>query len=571
MLRRISVISVILMFSLSKGLLCSFGGSFPKKPADMVFRNGAVYTMDAARSWAEAVAISGGSIGYVGYDRDIQAWIGPKTKVIDLNGRMLLPGFHDSHMHPIEGGIGLSECNLSACTNELQILDVVKSYALARPKAPWILGSGWALTIFSNASPSRLLLDQIIPDRPVFLNSADGHSAWVNTRALEIAGITRNTPEPSSGRIERDPTSGEPSGILRENAKGLIEKYLPKHTQDDLMEGAKKALTLASRFGITSLQEARADEDMLRAYRELDQRGQLNVRVGAAVWVQPELGTGQVSSLVKLRRQYHGHYLHANAAKIFADGVIESHTAWLLEPYLDSKEDRGKSRIDPEPFKQLARALDHEGFQIHVHAIGDRAIRESLDALEFARFHNGPRDSRHHIAHIELFNPADIPRFRELGVIANFQPLWAYPEPAIKDLTEPVLGPARSRWLYPIRSMARTGAMIVCGSDWDVSSMNPLEAIQVALTRRGLEEKDGPAWIPEETVDLATMLAAYTINGAYLEFAETQTGSIEVGKWADLIVINRNLFRVSANQIHSCKVLITLLEGRLSWRDPEFK
>jgi predicted amidohydrolase YtcJ len=319
------------------------------------------------------------------------------------------------------------------------------------------------------------------------------------------------------------------------------------------------------------MQEARADEDILRVYRELDQKGKLNVRMTLALWVKPDLGAGQVSHLVQLRKQYTGGHVRATAAKIFADGVIESRTASLLEPYLEEKSDLGKRNIDPDAFKELAVALDREGFQIHIHAIGDRAIRESLDALEFAQLKNGARDSRHHIAHLELINPADIPRFQDLRVIANFQPLWAYPDPYIKNLTEPILGPKRSRWLYPIRSVANTGAVIACGSDWDVSSMNPLDGIQVAVTRRALEEAPGEAWLPDETMNLAAMLATYTINGAYLDFAETETGSIEVGKSADLIVLDRNLFKIPPTQIHSAKVLLTLQEGKQTWKDPIFE
>jgi hypothetical protein len=393
---------------------------------------------------------------------------------------------------------------------------------------------------------------------------------WVNTRALQQAGITKDTPNPPNGRIERNPNTGEPTGTLREDAKDLVAKYLPEYSTEIYLAGLRRSLEIASRFGITSLQEASADEKILQAYAELDRRAELTARVVTAMYVDPAQGVAQIPRLIEWRKKYQGERLRANAVKIFADGVIEARTAAVLEPYLDKPGDRGKANLEPAAFNELVTALDREGFQVHVHAIGDRAIRMALDAFESARNANGSRDSRHHIAHIQLFHPQDIPRFRRLGVIANFQPLWAYADEYITDLTEPALGPQRSRWLYPIASMIKTGAVVACGSDWSVSSMNPLDAMQVAITRRGLEDGPGPAWIPEEIVDLPAMMAGYTINGAYVNFEEHETGSIEAGKAADLIVLDRNLFEIPAHEIHRAKVLLTLLEGKEVFRDPSF-
>jgi predicted amidohydrolase YtcJ len=538
--------------------------------ADLVFRNGAVYTVDAARRWAEAVAIKAGRIVYVGTDRGAGPWVGPRTQVVDLQGKMLLPSFHDSHVHPASSGVELGECLLGDLTTVEQVLDAVRRYAEQNPRKPWIRGAGWQLPLFADANPHKSLLDKIVPDRPVYLAAADGHSAWVNSRALEVANITKATPDPKTGRIERDPATGEPTGTLREAASDLVARHLPGYTPEDYVAGLRRALAMANRFGITSLQDADVNERLLDAYAELDRRGELTARVVGAIYVEPAQGAAQIPRLRALRRKYHGRRLRATAAKIFADGVIEARTAALLEPYLGTDNDRGKAKLEPEVFKPLVAALDREGFQVHVHAIGDRAIRDALDAFEYARAKNGARDSRHHIAHLELFNPQDIPRFRRLGVVANFQPLWAFADPYIVKLTIPVLGPERSRWLYPIRSLAATGAVVACGSDWSVTSMNPLDAIQVAVTRRGLDEGQGPAWISEETVDLARMIAGYTINGAYVNFEESETGSIEAGKAADLIVLDRNLFEIPAREIHTARVLLTLLEGKAVYRDPAF-
>ena len=538
-------------------------------PADTVFRRGAVYTVDAARSWAEAVAVREGRIVYVGTEAGLAPWVGPQTRGIDLDGKMLLPGFHDSHVHLVGGGIELDECNLNGLSTMDQVLAAVSEFAKRYPEKKWIRGGGWPLTL-SGGNPHKDLLDKIVPDRPVILDAFDGHSSWVNSRALEIAGVTKETPDPPRGRIERDPATGEPTGTLRESAARLVIVKTPPYTHEEFVTGLRRGLEIANRFGITSVQEARVTDKHLKAFAELDQSGELNVRTVAAMGFDPAKGMSQLSQFVEWRAKFQSKRLRTTAVKIFQDGVIESRTAALLQPYLGGKDERGWLNYEPEVLKPLAAEIDRLGFQIHIHAIGDRGIQSSLDALEFARDRNGSRDSRHHIAHIQLFDPPDIARFRRLGVVANFQPYWAQADKYIVDMTLPVLGPERSRWLYPLRSVAKTGAVIACGSDWSVSTMNPLDAIQVAVTRRGIKEPPGPAWLPEEAVDLPLMLAGYTINGAFVNFQESETGSIEVGKAADLIVLDRNLFEIPAHEIHLAKVLLTVLEGKEVFRDTSF-
>ncbi len=558
------------VFLLASTPFCLCGCRTASPPADLMLRNGAIYTVDAERRWAEALVIAQGRIIYVGDNASAEKFRGEKTKTLDLSGRMVLPGFHDSHVHPVSGGIELGQCNLNGLTSQQEIFDKIRAYAAQHSNKTWIAGGGWDLPIFPNANPSKEMLDQIVADRPVFLTAADGHSAWANSRALEIAGITRNTPDPPEGRIERDARTGEPSGTLRESATDLISTHLPELTSEDYLSGARAGVHMANRFGIISLQEASADEKILAAYADLERRGELTARVLAAQYVDPKKEVTQISELIRRRELFHRKYLHATAAKIFADGVIESRTAAMLEPYLDRPDDRGIPNLAAQQFKSLAVALDSAGFQIHIHAIGDRAIRMALDALEAAQQTNGRHEARHHIAHLELIDPQDIPRFKALGVIANFQPLWAYADLYITALTEPALGPERSRWLYPMASVAQTGAMIAAGSDWSVSSMNPLDAMQVAVTRRALDDSTGPAWHPEELVDLPTMIAAYTINGAYVNHQEKETGSLEVGKAADLIVLDRNLFKIPVHEIHRAQVLLTLLEGQEVYRAKSF-
>lgn len=540
------------------------------EPADTVYRNGAVYTVDAVRSWAEAIAVRTGRIVYVGANGGVGSLVGPKTTVIDLQGKMVLPGFHDSHVHLVGGGIELAECDLNGLWDLEPILATLKTYSEQNPKLKVIRGGGWPLTL-NDGNPRKETLDKIVPDRPVLLDAFDGHSSWANTKALQLAGITKETPDPPRGRIERDPQTGEPTGTLREAATKLVNDKFPKYTDEDYLAGLRRGVALANRLGITSIQEAAVKDYHLRAFGALEQSGQLTVRAVGALRVDPEKEQAlQVAQFVEWRSKYQGKRFKATAVKIFLDGVIESKTAALLEPY-DGGNVRGWLNLEPEVLKPLAAELDRLGFQIHIHAIGDRAIQSSFDALEFARDRNGLRDSRHHMAHIQLFAPSDIPRFRRLGVVANFQPLWACADDYIVKMTEPVLGPKRSRWLYPIRSVADTGAVIVGGSDWSVSSMNPLDAIQIAITRRKLNMGPGPAWIPEELVDLPLMIAAYTINGAYVNFQEKETGSIEVGKVADLIVLDHNLFEIPKHEIHQTRVLLTVLDGSEVYRHADFK
>ena len=533
--------------------------------ADLVFRGGVVYTVDSLHPLAHAVAVRAGRIIYVGDDAGLARWIGARTRIIELHDGMLLPGFHDSHVHPLTSGVELAECNVVDDTTRAELLGHIARCGREQ-QGTWVRGSGWQLPLFPSANPHRALLDSLIPDRPAFFTSMDGHSAWVNSRALALAGLTAATADPPNGRIEREP-SGAPSGTLRESASRLVSRQLPPYTQAELEAGARRGLALASSLGITSVQEASADSGALAAYASLSRRGELPTRVVASLYVDPSEGAAQVARLESLRARFTMGRLRPTAAKIFVDGVIEAHTAALLEPYVDTRE-RGRANLAPARFDSIVAALDRAGFQVHLHAIGDRAVRMGLDAFAAARRANGARDSRHHIAHLQMIDSADVSRFRALGVYANFQSLWAYRDSYIRDLTEPVLGPERSSRLYPIGSIARSGATIVGGSDWSVSSMNPLEAIQVAVTRRALDAPPGEPWLPREVVTLERMLAAYTIDGARVSFEERETGSIEVGKAADLVVLDRNLLAVPVHEIHRARVLHTFLEGRETYAAP---
>jgi predicted amidohydrolase YtcJ len=565
--RRVSCSAVIVCLGVLFAISCRRDGNV-RQSAALILEAASVVTMNPAQPQAEAVAIANGKIVYVGSGEGVRAFRGKDTRVIDLPGKMILPGFQDSHIHLVTGGMELAQCDLNGLRTREEIFARIKIYAAEHPEKAWIEGRGWDLPIFPDANPDKTDLDRLVPDRPAFLTAADGHSAWVNSRALKIAGITAKTADPENGRIERERGTGEPSGTIREAAQRLVSRHIPEPKAAEYVEGLRRGLALANRTGITSIIEADASDEILTAYQTLDRAEKLTVQVFASIHVDPKKGTGQVTELVRKRESFAGPHLRSSAIKIFVDGVIESHTAALLEPYLDRPGDPGRALLEQGEFDRLAEALEKAGFQIHIHAIGDRAVRMSLDAFEAARKANGPLDLRHHIAHLELIDTADIPRFKALGVVANFQPLWAYPDLYITQLTEPILGPERSRRLYPIGSVLRSGAVIAGGSDWPVSSLNPLEAIQVAVTRRSPEDSGGAPWLPDECIDLRAALAAYTVNGAYLSHREAEAGSIETGKSADVVVLDRNLLTISPFEIHNARVLLTLLEGKVVYRDP---
>jgi predicted amidohydrolase YtcJ len=534
------------------------------QPADLVFKGGQVYTMDASRSWAQAVAVKEGRIVYVGTDTGVQSWIGPGTEVVDLVGKMLLPGFHDSHVHPASGGLELLQCDLNQARSSEEVFQRIADYSAKHKNLDWIVGGGWQMPIFPAGQPNREQLDRLIPDRPAFITSSDAHTAWVNSKALESANIDAGTPDPPGGEIDRD-LDGRPTGLLREEAITLVSQNLPPTTDQEYRRGLLAGLELANTHGITSLVDANATAPILKAYQRLSAEGRLSARVVTALFTDPKQGSEQVQALQALRDSVQDPLIRATSAKVYADGVIEAHTAALLEPYLDTGQ-RGITIWSEDRYRDLISELEKAGFQIHVHAIGDRAVRLTLDSFQESREQNENVDLRHQIAHLQLVSPTDIPRFRELGVVANFQPLWAYNDTFIRDLTVPVLGPERSRLLYTLKSFHEQGVTVVGGSDWSVTSINPLEAIQVGMTRTDPDQPSAAPLLPEQALELSDLLAAYTINGAYGMHQAEETGSIEVGKWADLIVLDRNLFEVLPREIGKVRVLQTILGGQTVFR-----
>lgn len=546
--------------------------------ADLVLRGGRVYTVDAARSWAQAVAVRDGVIIAVGTDAQVDELTGPGTRVVGLAGRMLLPGFVDAHVHASAAGLERLRCDVSQAHGLADYLEIVRRYAQASPGAEWITGGGWSIGVFPGGVASRHDLDRAVPDRPVFLSNRDHHAAWVNTKALALAGITASTPDPADGRIERE-ADGTPSGTLQEGAMGLVERVVPRPGVEEQVAGIAEAQRYLHSLGITGWQEAIVGDyavvpDCFDAYLEADRRGLLSARVAGALWWQRGLGVGQLDGLSERRERAGGaRRFRADSIKIMQDGVCENFTASMLTPYLDGHGHEtngyGSSFFDAQELKESVAAIDARGFQVHFHAIGDRAVREALDAVAAARAANGAGGGRHHISHIQVVHPQDLPRFRDLGVLANCQPLWACEEPQMTELTLPYLGPERGSWQYPFGSLLRSGAQLCFGSDWPVSSPNPLWELHTAVNRTvppGYPYADGGAgnaFLPGERIDLHDAIAAFTIGSAYVNHADDVSGSIEAGKAADLVVLDRNLFAHPVEEIALANVDMTIVGGQI--------
>ena len=533
-------------------------------PADLVLTRGSIATVDAARSWAQALAVRAGRIVAVGTDAAIEPHVGPATRVVDLRGRTVTPGFQDAHVHPLHGGLARLRCELHEQHGLDTYVRIVADYAASHPDLDWIVGGGWSMDDFPGGVPQAADLDRVVPDRPVFLTNRDGHGAWVNSRALELAGVTAGTADPPDGRIERD-AAGIPSGTLHEGAMALVTRLLPADTEADLLAALELAQAYLHSLGITAWQDAWLTARDVAAYRTFAQSGRLTARVVGALWWDRSAGPEQIESFVEQRASGSSGRFQATSIKLMLDGVLENFTGALLEPYFDAHGGAGDRRgidfIEPAVLNAAVARLDVLGFQPHFHAIGDRAVRNALDSVEAARAANGPSDTRPHVAHIQVIHPDDIARFRALGVVANAQPFWACHEPQMDELTIPFLGPERTTWQYPFRSLRRAGAMLAMGSDWSVSTPDPLREMEVAVTRVPDTRRDADPFEPDERLDPIDSLAAFTIGSAYVNHLERETGSLEAGKLADLAILDRDVFAPGAGPLGDARVVATFIDG----------
>lgn len=545
--------------------------------ATRVFRNGSVFTADAAGSIADAVAIEDGVVVAVGGEQEVAPYLAAAEEVVDLDGRMLLPGFVDSHVHPVAGGTERNRCDLSGTEDLADYQRIVGEYAAAHPDVEWIRGGGWSMSAFPRGLADKSLLDAVVGDRPAVLPNRDHHSSWASSEALRRAGITRDTPDPVDGRIERD-ADGEPTGMLHEGAMDLVDRVLPADTQHDHDEGLRTAIGYLNSVGVTGWQDAMVFTDtsqpnILAAYLRAQAEGWLHARVSGALWWERATTAdgvdAEVARLVELRDQTNaagGDRFGIHSVKVMQDGVAETYTASMLEPYLDGcgchTDNSGIAFLEPDLLRQVVVALDAAGFQVHAHALGDRAVRDVLDAIAAARAANGTADRRHHLAHLQFVDAADIPRFRELGAAANLQALWAAHEAQVDELTVPYVGQERADLMYPFGDLFRAGAPLAMGSDWPVSTADPIQAIHVAVNRISPEAPAGtPPLGTRQELALTTALRAYTAGSSYLNRREGLTGTIRVGAAADLVVLDQDPFALPASEIGSVSVDRTYVSG----------
>ncbi len=542
------------------------------EPADTVYRHGRIYTVDHNQPWAEALAIKDGRITVVGRDTEVAAAIGPHTKLIELAGRMVMPGIHDMHLHPIEGGFQhLVECTFPFVTPLADIVARIHDCAAHKAKGEWVRGGQWAAeTLASKNPPTLAMLDAAAPDNPVFLIDSTFHNAWVNSRALKALGIDANTEDPKGGVIVRDADTHAATGVLFDNAAYFAMKRLPKRSDAEYQAAAKWAVATVNTFGVTAMKDALADGYAVRAYVALDRAGKLDIRVGTS---RPWRATWTENDADEARNRSHWQddqtpHVRTGFAKIFVDGIPPTRTAVMLEPYLPDAIHgagfKGELQHSQRDLNNALIELDKLGLTVKMHATGDGAARAALDAIAAARKANGTRGLRHEIAHAELVAAADIPRFKQLNAVAELSPILWYPGPLVEMMAQ-VIGRARADQFWPIKSMLDAGVTMIYGSDWPsvVATPNPWPGIEAMVTRKDPYGHSAGVLGPAQAIGLAEALRIFTRNGAQALRVAQDSGSIEVGKFADLIVLDRNLFEIAPEEISETQVLQTVFEGRV--------
>ena len=543
--------------------------------ASVIVTNARIYTVDAKQPWVQAVAIGGDRILAVGSDEQVQAFRDKNTRVIDARGKLVLPGFTDSHIHLLEGSLTLTQVDLNGTTSIAEVQKRVKDYAATHPTAAWILGRGWSYDIFGEAAlPDKKYLDEIVSDRPVYLVGYDGHTSWVNSKALAVAGITRDTPNPPNGWIVKD-AKGEPTGALKEDADELVGSRI-QATRDELLTALRLGIHEANRAGLVRVHclgnstPLVNDGSHIELYDELRKNGELTLRMYISSYEgPPKLTAEQIAAVDNLRQHYHDEWLATGAVKFYLDGVIESHTAAMLTPYSDDPKQIGSLRWDEGEYKRAVAELDKRGIQVFTHAIGDRAVRLALDAYEEAAKANGTQDMRHRIEHIETITAQDIPRFGKLGVIASYQPLHAEPNDDTLKVWARNAGPDRASRGWTWQSVAKAGGRLAFGSDWPVVTLNPWYGVQNAVTRQTIDGKPEGGWIPSERLTLEQAIEGYTLGAAFSSHREKSEGTIEAGKLADLIVLDQDLFKIAPRDIHKTNVVLTMVGGKIVYQAPE--
>ena len=536
-------------------------------PVDLIVINGQVYTGDRDEL-EEAVAVRGNKVIRVGSNREIQRLRRAQTTVIDAQGGAVLPGFNDAHAHLVSGGLSLDQVKLDDATSVDEIRDTIRAWAEAHPERQWITGRGWYYQPFNGTMPTRQMLDALVPDRPAYLVAYDGHTGWANTAALKAAGITRKTKNPAGGIIVKDPRTGEPTGALKETAMALMSKVAPQPTEEDRLAAISAAIDEAHRLGITSVQDAGGPAGDLELYDRLRRRNQLTLRIYQALRADASLTQAGVEELEQIRTRFADDpLLKTGAVKLVADGVIEAHTAAMLEPYAN-RAVKGDARFTLEQMTAIVGMLDRRGWQVMTHAIGDSAVRMTLDAYAAAARSNPlpPRGRRHRIEHIETVDPADIPRFGALGVIASFQPVHATPSPTPGDVWSTNIGDARAGrgWLW--NSIAKAKGPLAFGSDWPVMTFDPKMGLHVAVTRTTTEGLPKGGWIPTERLPLRRAIQVYTRDGAWASFDEQRKGTLTRDMLADIVVLTDDIFAAPPARLTTTEVAVTIADGKVVYR-----
>ncbi len=543
-----------------------------EEPADLVIRHAKIWTADAARPRAEAVAVRGERIAWVGSDADAGRFVAASTRVVDAGGRPLLPGFIDSHNH-ITFGDDPDVVQLFGATAFDDLTARIRDFAAAHPDLPWIEGEGWNYSVIrGGALPTARDLEGLTGGRPAFLVSYDAHTVWLNREAIARLGIGRGTERLPFGEVERDSRTGLPTGILKSFAtlglsaagQARLKTILPSHSDERRAACLRRNLESAARYGITTVVEPQAFVEDMPLFERARDGDRPQPRLQIALFHPRGTTEADLGRFEEARRRYDDDRLRVAAIKLYIDDVIEPHTAAMIEPYTDRPESRGETLYPPEEFKEVVTRIDRMKFQMFIHAIGDRGIRTALDALQAARAANGPRDSRHELVHVECLDAADLPRFKDLGVTACMQPRHLAPD--ISWAWAAAVGEERRRCAWVFKSLRDAGAVLAFASDWNVAEMDPLIGIYTALTRQGLNGRPEGGWIPEQRIDLETALRGYTIQGAWANFSEVNRGSITPGKYADLVLISDDLFAVPSDKIKDARAVLTIIGGREAHR-----
>ena len=534
-------------------------------PADILIFRAKVYTLNPQSPWAQAVAIRHGKIVAVGSEEVVGKMRGIGTRVIDAGGKLVLPGFTDCHVHFYEGSEALGQVTLDGLTTVAEIQDRLREYAARHPGDSWILGRGWNYAAFGEtALPHKKYLDELFPSRPVFLEGYDGHTAWVNSKALALAGLHKNTPDPVNGFIVHDPQTGEPTGALKEDADTVVRKVIPKVEDADKLRNLRAGMKWANQNGITRVHSAGGDFEVLPLLEELRQDKQLTVRFYISYRLDDyELRKEDLATIESAHKNFHDDWIDVSAVKFMLDGVVESHTAGFFEPYTDQPSTRGALSWDLTKYQYAVTELDKRNIQLFTHAIGDYAIRTSLDTYELAENKNHTKDHRPRVEHIEAIRAEDIPRFGKLGVIASMQPLHSYPDADTLDVWARNIGPDRASRAWAWKSIADDGGRLAFGSDWPVVTLNPWEGLQTAVTRQTADGKPAGGFVPSQRLSVAQAVDGYTLGAAFAGRREKTEGSIETGKVADIIIVDRNIFEIDPHQIGETKVVTTIVGGKI--------